>query len=410
MADNKTLPLTGSGDATLDVATKEVSFSGDSTDVQLIELVAVTGTEGARTLNEISDADGIQVQGAAAENAAVAGNPVLVGGRYDTSVRTLNDGDVGGIALTDSGAVIVGTSGTSLAVNGSVVATLQAGTSNIGTVKVENAALSSIAVNDDGGSLTVDGTVTANAGTGTFAVDGSGVTQPVSASSLPLPTGAATAANQLPDGHNVTIDNAAGASAVNIQDGGNSITVDGTVSVSGTVTVGSHAVTNAGTFAVQASGSVAHDAADSGNPVKVGVKAYNFDGTVPGTAVAENDRANAIGDVYGRQYVETAHPNYWRALGDYGSAQTNATLKAAPGVGLKLYITDVIISNGATAGEIALLDGSGGSKIFSIHPAANGGAAHSFRTPLALTANTLLAVTSVTVTTHDITVSGYIAP
>jgi len=43
---------------------------------------------------------------------------------------------------------------------------------------------------------------------------------------ISLPTGAATAANQLPDGHNVTVDNAVGASAVNIQDGGNVISVD----------------------------------------------------------------------------------------------------------------------------------------------------------------------------------------
>ena len=41
--------------------------------------------------------------------------------------------------------------------------------------------------------------------------------------------GLATAANQLADGHNVTIDNSSGGSAVNIQDGGNTITVDGTV-------------------------------------------------------------------------------------------------------------------------------------------------------------------------------------
>lgn len=40
-----------------------------------------------------------------------------------------------------------------------------------------------VPVTDNGGSLTVDGTVTANAGTGTFAI---------SAASLPLPTGAAT--------------------------------------------------------------------------------------------------------------------------------------------------------------------------------------------------------------------------
>jgi hypothetical protein len=40
-----------------------------------------------------------------------------------------------------------------------------------------------------------------------------------------------------------------------VSDAGGSLTVDGTVAISGTVTVGSHAVTNAGTFAVQESGS-----------------------------------------------------------------------------------------------------------------------------------------------------------
>jgi hypothetical protein len=52
---------------------------------------------------------------------------------------------------------------------------------------------------------------------------------PVSAASLPLPAGAATSALQTQPGvdiGDVTINNAAGASAVNIQDGGNSITVD----------------------------------------------------------------------------------------------------------------------------------------------------------------------------------------
>jgi len=46
---------------------------------------------------------------------------------------------------------------------------------------------------------------------------------------IPLPVGASTAALQLADGHNVTVDNAGGAAAVNIQDGGNAITVDGAV-------------------------------------------------------------------------------------------------------------------------------------------------------------------------------------
>lgn len=101
--------------------------------------------------------------------------------------------------------------------------------------------------------------------TNALKVDGSAVTQPVSAVSLPLPTGAATSANQTTansslssiDGKtpalgqalaassvpvvltasqlttltplsSVSVNNASGASAVNIQDGGNSITVDST--------------------------------------------------------------------------------------------------------------------------------------------------------------------------------------
>ena len=287
----------------------------------------------------------------------------------------------------------------------------------------------------------------------TVTVDGSGVTQPVSAASLPLPSGAATSAAQLADGHNVTVDNASGVSAVNIQDGGNSITIDGTVTANlsatdnavldqievntsygdntgGGVEAGSLRVTIAndstglvsvddgggaltvdGTItASNTAGDIAHDSADSGNPVKVGGVAYNFDGTAPGTVVAESDRVDFASDVYGRQFVETTHPNYWTAHVDYASAQTNATIKAAAGVGLKLYLTDIIISNGATAGNITLLDGSGGTVLIEIYPATNGGMSANLQTPIGLTANTLLAITSTTVTTHSVMISGYIAP
>ena len=66
----------------------------------------------------------------------------------------------------------------------------------------------------------------------------------VSAASLPLPTGAATSALQTQPGvdiGDVTINNANGASAVNVQDGGNVLTVDGSGSAgtaaSGVVTI-----------------------------------------------------------------------------------------------------------------------------------------------------------------------------
>lgn len=45
--------------------------------------------------------------GAAAENAAATGSPVLAGGRYDASARTLGDGDAGAVALNSAGHILV---------------------------------------------------------------------------------------------------------------------------------------------------------------------------------------------------------------------------------------------------------------------------------------------------------------
>lgn len=67
---------------------------------------------------------------------------------------------------------------------------------------------------------------------GTVRIDPTGTTtQPISAASLPLPAGAATAALQTQPGvdiGDVTVNNGTAGAAVNIQDGGNSITVDAT--------------------------------------------------------------------------------------------------------------------------------------------------------------------------------------
>lgn len=89
-------------------------------------------------------------------------------------------------------------------------------------------------------------------------------TVPISAASLPLPAGAATAANQLPNGHDVTVDNGPGAAAVNIQDGGNSITVDGSFApASDTLSTGTitaiaqtvaHSLTTESTVTIELSG------------------------------------------------------------------------------------------------------------------------------------------------------------
>lgn len=106
---------------------------------------------------------------------------------------------------------------------------------------------------------------------GRLPVDGSGVTQPISGTVTITPSGT----------QNVNVTNASGASAVNIQDGGNSITVDGTITAnagSGTFTVDGSGVTQpisasslplptgASTSALQTTGNSSLSSIDSKTP------------------------------------------------------------------------------------------------------------------------------------------------
>ena len=115
------------------------------------------------------------------------------------------EGIVGGTAVPVSGTVTanagtgtfaVDGSGFTQPVSGTVTADAGTGFPGLGTAGTAHANVISVQGIASGTALAVSGTVTANAGTGTMTVDGSAVTQPVSAASLPLPSGAATAANQ----------------------------------------------------------------------------------------------------------------------------------------------------------------------------------------------------------------------
>lgn len=121
-----------------------------------------------------------------------------------------------------------------------------------------------VSVDDNGGSLTVDGVFfqAIQPVSGTFFQ----ATQPISAAALPLPAGAATSALQTQPGvdiGDVTVNNAAGASAVNIQDGGNSVTVDGTVAVSAVTSITNvvHVDDNAGSLTVDGTVSITANSA-----------------------------------------------------------------------------------------------------------------------------------------------------
>ncbi len=197
-------------------------------------------------------------------------------------------------------------------------------------------------------------------GTVPWVVDGSAVTQPVSAAALPLPTGAATAAKQPALG-------TAGTSSADV------ITVQGRASMTPVLVDGSGATQPvSGTVtASNATGNVAHDSVDSGNPVKVG----GIAATALPTAVAAADRTNLLSDVYGRPFVRTGPEgpagSIWTAI-HVPSANTQATAtKASAGTGVRNVCTGftVTITGGTTApaafqGIVSLIDGASGGTTY----------------------------------------------
>ncbi len=91
----------------------------------------------------------------------------------------------------------------------------------------------------------------------------------------------------------------------------------------------------------------------------------------------------------------------------YAGTQTNASVVAAPAAGYAIVIHYVNISNGATAGEHKLLDGSGGTVKFDVFLAVNSPVTvQCQRAPIVLAAETALCYTSVTSTTSRVTI-GY---
>lgn len=164
--------------------------------------------------------------------------------------------------------------------------------------------------------------------------------------------------------------------------------------------VPSHAVTNAGTFAVQAAGDVANDAVDSGSPQKIGGVATITEQTA---VSASGDRVNASFTSTGKQIqMPYSSPEYFvsGAITTAMTATTSTSLVVAPGASLRNYITTIIVSNShATVGtDVIIQDGSGGTTLMTIPAAAvYGGAVINLPIPLRQpTANTAIFCANVT--------------
>lgn len=103
--------------------------------------------------------------------------------------------------------------------------------------------------------------------------------------------------------------------------------------------------------------------------------------------------------------------NYFSATADYAAVQTAQELQAAPSdSNLSYYITDVVVSNGATAGQVKIVEDTGGTPvdiIESLHLGINGGAVLCFKTPIKVSTGRNIGVTSVTADDFSVTISGY---
>jgi hypothetical protein len=232
-----------------------------------------------------------------------------------------------------------------------------------------------------------------------------------------------------------------GANALPIQDGGNSITVDGTVAVSsiagtvnvnasgttvpvsGSVTVSQSTASNlkvdlSGTAAnstaivVTAAGAVAHDSADSGNPIKIGAKCETSPKGM--TLVADGDRTDLICDSDGKLLVKVGTSGAdlvsERVTDTTGNSTAFTNFSAVSST--FNYVDAIVVCNSSasTFATVDFRDGTGGSVLYTLPvPASSGvvlpkGSSPYFRT----SANTALAYdVSGAVTTITISVSGY---
>lgn len=166
----------------------------------------------------------------------------------------------------------------------------------------------------------------------------------------------------------------------------------------------------AGTNTNEVVGDVAHDAAAAGNPLMVAGVSQDVDDTAPPNQVsAEGDATRLATSRDGAIFALPHGPRIWHASSEYTTQQTDATVKAAPGASLSLYITDIYLACNAAV-TVTLEEGTTTLKWRYYASGQGDGVALSLRTPIKLTANTALTVTTSAAVTVTLVVTGYTAP
>jgi hypothetical protein len=145
---------------------------------------------------------------------------------------------------------------------------------------------------------------------------------------------------------------------LSVDDNGSSLTVDAPVGTPvnvqiGNATLSAGVIDETGASAVDAlavGGGTAHDAVDSGNPVKIGGVAVS--GSATPTSVAAADRVRFIANQHGIPYHIAGHPNLITREFDFGTtAKTDEQLSAAAvAADERIYITrfEALVDNATT--------------------------------------------------------------
>ena len=154
----------------------------------------------------------------------------------------------------------------------------------------------------------------------------------------------------------------------------------------------------------------AHDSPITENPVVIGGVTQDMDDTAPPNQVgAEDDVAQIAVDRDGAIFAHPHPPRIWSVSAEHTAQRTDFTVKAAPGAGLSLYITDIYVAcNGVVT--VTLEEGTTTLKFRYYGNGAGDGVALRLNTPIKLAANTLLSVTTSAAVTVTVVVSGYTAP
>lgn len=266
---------------------------------------------------------------------------------------------------------------------------LLAGTLTVGSHAVTNAGTFAVQVSSIAAGTNAIGKLAANSGVDIGDVDVTSVpTDPFGANAdAASATGSISAKLRFIAATGIPITSlpalAAGTNAIGKLASNTGVTI-GAVEIASAQTLAT--VTTVSTVTALTGGGVAHDGADSGNPVKVGAKAIAaLSGT---TLVTAADRTDAQSDLDGALLVRADG-----ALGDYVSGNASNTdgsstqVLAAGAAGVKHYITDVTITNTSASNiYVELKDNTTVKWTFPVP--ANGGVTHHFRTPLAGTAAT----------------------